>query len=572
MVTASAQTTGFTRAYDSLHQTVTATYPMTQWKALDWDAINAAIRPKVVAADTQGDSIDFYTALQEYAMLMHDGHVNVRNGWSSIRAAAIYRQVGGSYGFATTRLDDGRIVASLVTTASPAQTAGMQFGATILEVDNLPVEEALETVTVLWAEIMPTTHESLMLNRCRFIGRGPVGKITQVKFLNPGSANPVIANLTAVDDGYATYWQTTLSPVDQDSAVVAKILEPSGIGYLKINSLYGDSAATVKIYTDCRDAITRFTDHNVPALILDLRVNMGGYDALAAAISGFFYDHTTLYENQVWLNPETGTLEPVPVPVDHFSPTTLSFYTNPNYPNGSLFVEPQGVYFANPLIVMTGPRAISSGEGIPMMLQKLDRCKVQSFYGSNGSFALVGYEHYLFPNDDLYFRYPYGVATDSNMRIQLDSDSTMTGGVIPDTRVPLNDSTLHLLHNDGIDVELQYAINELTNLLGTDEPIPFPASPSAQLILDQNHPNPFTSSTEITYHLTGRIPASSPDQQYVTLEVFDHLGRKVTTLVNSHQSAGSYTVTLDAHTFSPGVYFYRVCAGDDVVTRKCVKR
>jgi hypothetical protein len=46
----------------------------------------------------------------------------------------------------------------------------------------------------------------------------------------------------------------------------------------------------------------------------------------------------------------------------------------------------------------------------------------------------------------------------------------------------------------------------------------------------------------------------------VSLRVFDPLGREVTTLVNTEQSAGRYEVTFDARNLSSGIYFYRLQA------------
>jgi subtilisin family serine protease len=70
--------------------------------------------------------------------------------------------------------------------------------------------------------------------------------------------------------------------------------------------------------------------------------------------------------------------------------------------------------------------------------------------------------------------------------------------------------------------------------------------------LEQNYPNPFNPSTVISYQL----PAASE----VRLELFDVLGRKISTLVNARQSAGYYNFTLNAGNLATGIYFYRLQA------------
>ena len=80
--------------------------------------------------------------------------------------------------------------------------------------------------------------------------------------------------------------------------------------------------------------------------------------------------------------------------------------------------------------------------------------------------------------------------------------------------------------------------------------------------LNQNYPNPFNPETRIGY----RLPVASD----VKLELFDVLGRKLATLVNARQEAGSYLIALNAQTLNlaSGTYFYRLQAGNFVETKK----
>jgi hypothetical protein len=78
--------------------------------------------------------------------------------------------------------------------------------------------------------------------------------------------------------------------------------------------------------------------------------------------------------------------------------------------------------------------------------------------------------------------------------------------------------------------------------------------------LSQNYPNPFNPSTKISY--------SIKEEGFVTLKVYDVLGKEVITLVNKEQAAGNYEVTFDASKLSSGVYLYTIKAGSFVQTRK----
>ncbi|HNW72280.1 MAG TPA: S41 family peptidase [Bacteroidales bacterium] len=557
------QRNNFIQAYDSMHAKISNEYPMGKWKGIDWDDLNAAIRPKIEAAAVTGDSIGFYTALQEYITCIHDGHVNIRRGWQHIRSSAMYRSIGGSYGFSTTLLDDGRLVATLINPGSPASLAGMKFGATILAVNDRTAASVLDTVKVLWSEIIPATGEGKLMNQCRFIGRAPVGATMKITYRNRDDSAPVTAVLNAVDDQYATYNQTSMWVYDPGPVVTSAILQPEGYGYIKLTgeTAGNDSNVTKQVYADFRDALLNIRNSGSHGLILDMRVNSGGMDALSAALAGFFYNDTALYEMLTWFNTETRMLEPIPLPIATFDPVTLQPRYNPAYPNGAQYIEPQSFNFPHPVMVLVSPRAISSGEGLPMALQKLPQCKVLGFHGTNGSFALVGtFYNIIGPPDSLNLRFPFGCSTDRSLNIQLDSDSTMTGGVIPDIRVPMNDTVIDQLYCDSLDVEMRYAIKMLNSILATEEPSDWETS----VTLEQNVPNPFNAFTDISCFL--------PLEMNVTLDVLDLSGRKLRTLIDEKLTAGWHTTRFTAGNLPPGIYLYRLKGGNAILTRKCLIR
>jgi len=78
--------------------------------------------------------------------------------------------------------------------------------------------------------------------------------------------------------------------------------------------------------------------------------------------------------------------------------------------------------------------------------------------------------------------------------------------------------------------------------------------------LAQNYPNPFNPNTSIVYTL--------PNNSQVKLAVYDVLGKEIAVLINQMQAAGSYKVEFDAADLTSGVYFYKLYAGSNVITRK----
>ena len=80
-----------------------------------------------------------------------------------------------------------------------------------------------------------------------------------------------------------------------------------------------------------------------------------------------------------------------------------------------------------------------------------------------------------------------------------------------------------------------------------------------ELTLNQNYPNPFNPVTTISFAL--------PEDSEVQLEVYDVMGRKVTTLVDGQRSAGEHDVSWDASNASSGTYMYRLQVDGQVMTR-----
>jgi hypothetical protein len=85
--------------------------------------------------------------------------------------------------------------------------------------------------------------------------------------------------------------------------------------------------------------------------------------------------------------------------------------------------------------------------------------------------------------------------------------------------------------------------------------------PSA-VTLQQNYPNPFNPKTAIEY--------SVASTQYVSLKIYDVLGREVASLVDETRQPGVHSVSWDARGFSSGVYFYRLQSGGFTETKRMI--
>jgi hypothetical protein len=78
----------------------------------------------------------------------------------------------------------------------------------------------------------------------------------------------------------------------------------------------------------------------------------------------------------------------------------------------------------------------------------------------------------------------------------------------------------------------------------------------------QNYPNPCNPATNLEFRI------STPE--FVSLKVYDILGREVSTLVHEVKMPGTYTAKFDASGLASGVYLYRLEAGTFAETRKLI--
>jgi hypothetical protein len=82
----------------------------------------------------------------------------------------------------------------------------------------------------------------------------------------------------------------------------------------------------------------------------------------------------------------------------------------------------------------------------------------------------------------------------------------------------------------------------------------------SEYALMQNYPNPFNPSTQINFAVS--------EKSFVTLKVYDILGKEISTLVNAELDAGYHKATFNAENLASGIYIYTITAGDFVNTKK----
>ncbi|MBS1494040.1 MAG: T9SS type A sorting domain-containing protein [Bacteroidetes bacterium] len=123
---------------------------------------------------------------------------------------------------------------------------------------------------------------------------------------------------------------------------------------------------------------------------------------------------------------------------------------------------------------------------------------------------------------------------------------------------------------NSIDEQVNMMQSDLKKILALDShPADLPQQKTSPVIaynykLNQNYPNPFNPTTKINYELK--------NAGFVTMKVYDLLGREIAELVNETKEAGRYTIDFNASKYmmASGIYFYRIQTGEFVDTKRMV--
>jgi hypothetical protein len=80
--------------------------------------------------------------------------------------------------------------------------------------------------------------------------------------------------------------------------------------------------------------------------------------------------------------------------------------------------------------------------------------------------------------------------------------------------------------------------------------------------ISENYPNPFQSSTTITF--------TTNKEAVVSIDIFNASGIKIETLINENRLPGTFSVRWDAKNWTGGIYFYQLKTGEKVETKKMI--
>lgn len=411
----------YVEAFDALFEKVSREYPFTEDKGIDWQALYDQVAPEVASARSDRD---FYLALREFVFAIPDGHVG-----GLFDRTVFFEERSGGFGLVLAELSDGRVIVTHVLPDTPAEDAGIEVGAEIVEWDGSPVAQAINAVEPRFFSSYSTEH-TRRLDQVVFLTHVPEGTRVTVAFQNPGEDEEEVT-MRAVSELDSLFEALFPARNEIGLPVEGKILEDSGLAYIRIASFSDDYNLSARIW----DRFMRqLVENEVPGLIIDLRRNGGGSGGLAGDFAGYFFDEEIVYGESAYYSEATGQFEFYPIP---------------------LRIKPGPMYYEGPVVLLVGPDCVSACEGFAYKVALGGRATVIGHYPTAGAYGEVGRGQYDLPGG-LSLQVPTGRYETSDGTLILEGT-----GLVPDIVVPvIEDSAL-----GRVDAVLEAAVEYLLDQL-----------------------------------------------------------------------------------------------------------
>jgi len=421
----------YTVAFDKMFAEVRKEYAFNgiEGKPPDWDKLYAELKPRVEQAEKDQDAGAFTRALRDFTWAFKDSHVGL--GSDQYIQGDFNDATGGGYGFAIREMDDGRVLATYLTQADPAEQAGMKQGAEITSFNGKPIKDAIGEVRP-WS--LPHSSDfALRYQQARYLLRSPLGTDAEVTFTNPGGSSKTVT-LTSVAERDSFDRTSVYYGVDTDYLlpVDSKIIKQDNaeIGYIKVNANYDDINLIVRLF---ERALKDFETRNVSGIIIDMRYNRGG---APLGLAGFLYDKEIPMGQTEYYSDKTGQFEPEGAP--------------------DKIIPDENQYKFDKMVLLVDQACFSACEWEAYGFSQVPGVITVGEYPTAGAFREVSRGQFSLP-EGLSLQVPTGrtVLPDGSLLIE-------GKGVPPTLRVPIDETTVYRTD----DVVLDYGIKAVLQPLG----------------------------------------------------------------------------------------------------------
>jgi C-terminal processing protease CtpA/Prc len=399
----------FAEAFDGLIEMERKEYAFTELKNIDWDALHEKFRPRFEEADANQDVTLYLETLRDFILSIPDGHTSAPI--VGPLEQQFVTETAGGLGMAIRELDDGRVITNFTLPDGPADQAGIQLKAEILNINGKTIDEAIRD-TVPWSAPFSSKHV-LRLQQLRYVIRFPLDTDVEVTYRNPGEADSKTVTLTTVDERTSFSFSSFNVGLSGVELPVEFHLLPSGLMYAKIYSFFDNSRLTIELW---ERMIQTLNDQQIPGLIIDMRQNGGGSGFLADQMAAYFYNEPLQLGNTETYDEAKG-----------------EFYADPRG-ESRFYLPPENLRYNGKVAVLVGPSCASACEFFSYAMTLQDRSAIVGQYPTAGLGG--GQKAFTMPGP-LVLQFSIGRPVDADGNIIIEGT-----GVVPTVKVPVDEETL----------------------------------------------------------------------------------------------------------------------------------
>ena len=398
----------YSEAFEEMWAMMSEEYSFTELKGIDWDALYDEFAPKFADAEAANDDAAYMLALRDFLWSIPDGHIGF--SFDESLNNAFQEEISGGIGLAIRDTDDGRVIVNYLTPGGPAEEAGIQLGAQIVEINGVAIDDAVDSV-VPWSSPFSTQH-TLRLQQLRYAVRFVLGESVDLTYQNPNGAARTVT-LDTVNEYESFSSSSFFAGITGLELPVEFEIMDNGYGYVSIFSFLDNQLLTVQLW---ERMIQTMNDNGVTGLVIDMRNNGGGFGFMADQMAAYFFDERLeLGNTAVW------------------DDSVDDFYVNPDVV-GVFYPPAEEMRFHGKIAVLVGPNCSSACEFFAWDMTLQERAIIVGQYPTGGLAGAV--KDFQMPND-VTVRFPIGRPFDMEGNIIIEGT-----GVVPDVVVPVTEETL----------------------------------------------------------------------------------------------------------------------------------
>ena len=436
----------YTQAYLSAINGLKELYSNSEWKEIDYDAINAEVYPMVEEAERENDKVKFFTAIKTLGYYLYDGHVHVDTLDFELSEQITDSMCGNDYGFILFRLADGKTKAFDVEKDSEAYKSGIKSGTQVTSWDGVPIDDALENYKAIngFGIAFPVAENEDFVKPLFLAGQG--GDTVKVGFIDENKKERTV--ILSKRGRYTERLKKAIDNLDHrrypeltdryDDNFSVRMLNDT-VGCLTITEEVFDYRLDRKAmftgdYPELTEMLTqRINDlkaQGMKKLVIDMRNNTGGMFEVSFAVASLFTDSTEI--------------------VYYWGGTRKMSTKIPYHLYGT------STFKDIPVFVLVNSNTVSAGDLLTDCLRKADNVTLVGMTCSNNSCQSTGGSMAL--PDDIWIFFPACISLDANGDVQGDTKADRIARIPLDKKIPVDEELAHKLFETDEDAEMSYVL------------------------------------------------------------------------------------------------------------------